>query len=205
MKLRDDDLPPADLAALDAVLRSVRVEPRASLGPEIAGRVARGERARAVGHGGTLVRRLAGAGIALALVVTGLVRWGYAPPLDAFAATVTVDRCCADLDGGGKADDGVLVETVAKHRVRRIMVYEEQDTDRAWSPGESVRFLRRGAPAMRDVQTSDPLVTREFCCTDLDGGDDLDDGLLVMTSPTGDVFLAALFDRPGSSVHNLLR
>jgi len=40
-----DDEPPPDVAAIDALLRGISPEPRASLGAEIAGRFHRGERA----------------------------------------------------------------------------------------------------------------------------------------------------------------
>ncbi len=200
--------PPAGLESIDAVLRGVRMEPRASLGPEIAGRAARGERART----GAL-RRMPGrrfwtvagiAGIAL-LGTAAAARAGYVPFLDAFAATRTTELCCLDLDGVGGADDGVLVETVAGRRVRRLVLYEEHDRDRAWSPGELVRFTRLGAPSLRTPRADGHLVTREFCCSDYDGGGDADDGLIVVASPGGDVLLAALFDQPGFSTNNLLR
>ena len=208
MTRRDDfqERVPADLAGLDAALRGAGIEPRASLEPEIAGRFAAGERARFGGRRGSGRNRIAVVGVAaLLLVAAGAVRGGFAPPLDAFAATATVDRCCADLDGGGKADDGVLVETVQGHRVRRIMLYEVQDADRAWTPGEMIRFVRRGAPDLRATDRGDRLVAREFCCSDYDGGGDPDDGVLVVASTAGDVLMAALFDRRGAPDHTLLR
>jgi hypothetical protein len=200
-----DDLPPphSGLTDLDAALRAIHPEPRSSLGPEIAGRAARGERPRRLSR--LRAVRLGSVAAVLLLLVIGLARGGYAPALDAFAATSTVDRCCADLDGEGKPDDGVLVESVARHRVRHLMVYEENDSDRAWTPGEVIRFFRDGRPALNATPGADSLVTREFCCSDYDGGGDADDGVLVVASPAGDVLLAALFDRSDSSASNPLR
>jgi hypothetical protein len=197
--------PPEDM---DAALRRVRVEPRASLEPEIAGRFAAGERARrgAARRAGTTRRLWVGAAVA-AVVAVGAVasRGGYVAPLDGLAATATVDRCCDDLDGGGRPDDGVVVESVRGQRVRRLMVYEEHDNDRTWSPGELVRFARRGAPTLRPRGAGGAMVTRAFCCSDYDGGGSPDDGLLVVATATGDVLMAALFERGNSSDHFVLR
>lgn len=203
-----DDQPPAELRGLDAALRGVRMEPRASLGPEIAGRAARGERPRAPASRFRPGRRFwTGAALAGAVLVAtaAAARAGYVPLLDALAATRTTELCCQDLDGVGGDDDGVVVETVAGRRIRRLMLYEERDQDRAWSPGELVRFARRSALSLGAPRDDGHLVTREFCCSDYDGGGDPDDGLLVVASARGEVLLAALFDRPGFSTHNQLR
>jgi hypothetical protein len=199
---------PPELAALDAALRDLRLEPRASLGPEIAGRAARGEaphrRPRRF-HGS---RRVWFGAVAAALLgaVVAIGRAGYIPLFDAFASTQRVEVCCTDLDGVGGDDDGVVIETVAHRRVRRMMVYEERDSDRTWSSGERVRFERDGKPALGATHSNKTtLTTREVCCSDYDGGGDADDGVLVVTSSAGEVLLAALFDRPDSSVSNPLR
>ena len=203
MKHQPDDLPPSGLDDLDRALRAIRPEPRSSLGPEIAGRAARGEQPRRSAR--SRAARLGSIAAVVAVLCAALARGGYAPPLDAFAATATIDRCCQDLDGEGKADDGLLVESVGRHRVRHLMVYEENDSDHAWTPGEGIRFVRDGQPAFSTAVAPESLVTREFCCSDYDGGGDADDGVLVVASRSGDVLLAALFDRPDSSVSNPLR
>jgi hypothetical protein len=202
-----DDRTPQEFAALDAALRRLRIEPRASLGPEIAGRAARGERARTGARALPGRRFLIAAGLAgIALLGTAAAaRAGYVPFLDVFAATRTTELCCLDLDGVGGNDDGILVETVAGRRVQRLMLYEERDRDRAWTAGELVRFTRRRALSLDPKQDDGHLVTREFCCSDYDGGGDPDDGLIVVASAGGDVLLAALYDGPGFSTNNLLR
>jgi hypothetical protein len=202
-----EQLPPG-LEGIDAALRGVRLEPRASLGPEIAGRAARGERARARVPRFNPGRRFWTATAAAAVVVLTTAagaRAGYVPFLDSLAATQTTELCCQDLDGVGGADDGVVVETVAGRRVRRLMLYEEHDRDRAWTPGELVRFARHGALSLTTLRLNSHLVTREFCCSDYDGGGDADDGLIVVASASGEVLMAALYDGPGFPTNNLLR
>jgi len=198
------DRPPGDLASVDAALRGLSLEPRASLGPEIIGRAAAGERPWRSPRRRRLVPAAVAAAATLVLGTFGL-RSGYVPAFDRFAPRSTVDRCCADLDGGGRADDGLLVETVRGRRVVRLSVYEEHDADRVWTPGEQIRFTRRGLPTLRAPQAGAALVTRELCCSDYDGGGQADDGVLVLASPDGDVLMAALFDRNTPRYPTLLR
>jgi len=97
---------PDDLRDLDRKLRSVRFGPRASFGPELLGRLRRGDQPRG-GSRRDLSRHLATAAVALlaAGAALALANLGFLSGVDA----VTVDRCCYDLDGGGDVDDGVLI------------------------------------------------------------------------------------------------
>ncbi|HUK22555.1 MAG TPA: hypothetical protein VLV45_13490 [Gemmatimonadales bacterium] len=200
---------PPELAALDAALRGVRIEPRASLGPEITGRAARGESSyrpprRFAGPRAAVWFGAVAAGVIGAIVA--IARSGYIPMLDRFASTQRIEVCCGDLDGVGGQDDGIIIETVGHRRVRRMMVYEERDSDRTWSDGELVRFQRDGKPALSEPHSyQTPLVTREICCRDFDNGGAADDGLLIVSSPAGEVLLAALYDEPTTTENHPIR
>ena len=173
---------------LDRALRAIRFRPRESLEPELLGRVRRGE----APAGPRAFPRLSGglwaAGAAAALALGGLRG-------DRSAAEVTVDRCCYDLDGGGVADDGVLLLAERDDRVRRLRVYEDRDGSGAYTGTDLVRLDRGGAPAMLDASGAE-LVTIERCCLDFDGGGRDDDALLVMGVPPDRVMMAAIYERP---------
>jgi hypothetical protein len=185
----DDPRPPGELEALDRALAAIRFEPRASLGPEVVGRVRRGESPRVARPGRFSWRhRMLAAMVAplLLLVAAGLYLRS--------SASVVVDRCCFDLDGGGERDDGVLVVAERDARVHRLQVYEDRDRSRGFSSGDFVRLDRRGAPAMgADVATG--LVTTRHCCVDLDGGGPDDDALLVIGVPPDRIVMAAIYEQ----------
>ncbi len=176
--------PPADLRDLDRALRSVRFEPRASLGPEIAGRAERGEAPRPVAPGRGLAAALAAGLCAVALGLPALRH----------AAPVTVDRCCYDLDGGGAADDGIRVVARRDAAVERLWIYEDLDGSGGLTAADVVRLERGGAPALAEAGASG-LVTHEHCCVDFDGGGPADDGLLVIGVPPDRVLMAAIYER----------
>jgi hypothetical protein len=113
-------------------------------------------------------------------------------------APVTVDRCCYDLDGGGDADDGVLVDAQRNARVHRLRIYEDLDRSSSYSEGDVVRLERGGSPAMHRA-ASQGLVTIEHCCLDFDGGGPADDGLIVIGIPPDRVVMAAIYERPEGS------
>lgn len=133
-----DDLPP-ELERLDRTLRAVRFRPRASLGAEIEGRLRRGERAgrsrpERVWRWGSVLA--AGAALcALAALAAGI--WWY---LDDRPGLLVVDHCCYDLDGGGKADDGLHIVAGQGERVRRVAIYEDLDGSVSFTGQDLVRY-----------------------------------------------------------------
>jgi hypothetical protein len=187
----DDPRLPPDLDALHRALGAVRFEPRASLGPELLGRLRQGEdTARPSARRPWRPRVLAAA--AAVLVLAG---GGMAVALHR-AGSVTVDRCCFDLDGGGDADDGVRVVAERDAAVHRLQVYEDRDGSGALSVGDFVRLDRGGAPVMGG-DVAERLVTTRHCCVDLDGGGPDDDALLVIGVPPDRVVMAAIYERRG--------
>jgi hypothetical protein len=176
---------------LDRALRAIHFRPRQSLEPELLGRVRRGE---APSGPGRLSRASVGlwmAGLAAVLALASLRG-------DRARAEVTVDRCCYDLDGGGVADDGVLLLAERDDRVRRLRVYEDRDSSGAYTANDLVRLDRGAAPAVLDPAPA-RLVTIERCCLDFDGGGRDDDALLVMGVPPDRVVMAAIYERPSDS------
>lgn len=187
---------PAHLRDLDAELSDLRFEPRASLGPEIEGRVRRGERVSPAGGRRWRAWRapphfLRTLGIAATLaIITGLAARGVLGPA---ARAAVVDHCCINLDGQEDADDGLVVESFGGERVRRLFVYEDRDGDGRYSPGDIINFERTGAPVLAPSVT-EGLTARRFCCVDYDGGGPADDGLLVVNRPGGGIVLAAIYE-----------
>jgi len=184
----DEPRLPPELEQLYRNLGAILFEPRASLGPEIMARVQRGEipsSRRRRPWLGQPARMLPTAAAAILLLGAAV----YLRP----AASVVVDRCCFDLDGGGELDDGVLVVAERDARVHRLEVYEDRDHSRTFSPGDVVRLDRRGAPAMR-ADVADGLVATRHCCVDLDGGGPDDDALLVIGVPPDRIVMAAIYE-----------
>jgi len=182
--MMDDELPP-HLAQVDRLLHRARFEPRESLGPELAGRLRRGESPAVTPRHPGILRAGLAAGI-LGLAAGG---WLVAarPP-----ATVTIDRCCFDLDGGGYADDGVLVVARRGQRVERLWVYEDADGSGGWSSGDRLRFERGAAPIVTGPPAAGVVATQ--CCLDWDGGGAADDGLMVVRSSPDRVVMAAIYE-----------
>jgi hypothetical protein len=198
----DQEVPP-EHEPLDRALRGVRFEPRASLGPELLGRVRRGERSK----GAVSSRSIRPALLALAAAVVAAavvtIELGRGPD------TVSVDRCCFDLDGGGDADDGVVLLAERDAEVHRLRLYEDRDGSGSFTVADVIRIDRDGAPALHGAASAG-LVTTEHCCLDFDGGGFKDDGLLVIGVPPDQVVLAAIYERPsdvpaGDPMHYPLR
>lgn len=185
--------PPAEFKALDEALRGVQFEPRASLGPELEGRLRRGER---VQPPGLFRHRQRIAGVAAGLVLAAAAAFALRSP-----SPVLVDRCCYDLDGGGDADDGVRLLAHRDSRVQRLWVYEDSDDSGGFSGGDVVRLSRGSKPALQGF-ADDGLVTLQRCCLDFDGGGSTDDGLLVIGVPPDRVLMAAIYERrPDQAPH----
>ncbi len=176
---------PGDLRELDQKLRSVHFRPRPSFEPELLRRLSRGDmprhfpRARASRH---LV-----AAAALIAVVGTLAFLGTRGPI------VSVDRCCFDLDGGGIADDGVVVRARRDSEVYRLRVYEDLDGSGSHTRGDLVRLDRGRTPAI-EAGDLDGVITTRRCCVDFDGGGPEDDGLLLMGVPPDRVLMAAIYE-----------
>lgn len=181
---------PEDLRDLDRKLRSVRFGPRASLGPELLGRLRRGDQPSSSKPGG-IRRQLATAAVAVLTAGGALALANFGTLTHANA--VTVDRCCYDLDGGGDADDGVLIRAERNDRVHRLRVYEDLDGSRSFTPTDRVRLDRGAKPAVHGL-AGKGMVTIERCCLDFDGGGPADDGLLVIGVPPDRVLMAAIYE-----------
>ena len=180
------DIPP-ELAEIDRDLRGIQFQPRASLGPEVLGRLRRGERSK----GAVPPRRARPALAALAAVLVAAA--GAALALGG-SGNVVVDRCCYDLDGGGEMDDGVVVFAERDAKVHQLRVYEDLDGSATFTTGDLVRLDRGGTPSMQEAAAAG-LVTIEHCCLDFDGGGPADDGLLILGVPPDRVVMAAIYER----------
>jgi hypothetical protein len=178
---------PDELGELHRRLQAVHFRPRPSLEPELLNRLRLGDAPRGSPSRWTR-RNLVSAAVAVLAAATAMSFWFVSR-----GAVVTVDRCCYDLDGGGKADDGVLVLAERDSKVHRLRVYEDLDGSATFSPGDIVRLDRGEKPAIHGVQL-EGIVTTRRCCVDLDGGGPQDDGLLVMGAPPDQVFMAAIYE-----------
>jgi hypothetical protein len=204
--------PPDDLRELEAALSRIRFHPRESLGPEVIGRLRHGERLKGVAL--SRFSRPSLWAIAAGILVTagataGALVWMRDHARAATHAVtqhvvrevprdVTVDRCCFDFDGGGRADDGVLVVSRRGGQVQRIAVYEDRDGSRSFTAADVVRF-ERGPVVAVSAGLPKGAITRRQCCSDLDGAGPADDGLFLVTVPPDRVTLAALYERsPGA-------
>lgn len=179
------DEPPGELRRMDALLRGVRFVPRSSFGPELLGRISRGEQPTLTGA--PVLRSWWPAGMAAGLAVALVSFFLLAP------RTVTLDRCCYDLDGGGAADDGALIVAERDGKVHRLSVYEDRDGSGTFTPADIVRLSRVGMPIREEAIPAD-LTTIRHCCQDFDGGGPPDDGLLVVATPPDRVHTAAIYE-----------
>jgi len=182
---------PPELEEVDRALRGISFRPRTSLGPEVLGRLKRGE--GPLGAVPPRRHRPALAAIAAALVVVTAAALVLGAP-----GSVVVDRCCYDLDGGGEPDDGVIVLAERDAKVHQLRVYEDLDDSGDFTAGDIVRLDRGASPAMHEAAVAG-LVTIEHCCVDFDGGGPADDGLLVIGVPPDRVVMAAIYERPAGT------
>jgi hypothetical protein len=181
---------PDDVRELDRLLSSIRFEPRASLGPELQGWLRRGGEPpeRRERH---LWQILQLGAITLALCLAIFLLW--ATLLRTAHGQVVVDQCCFELDGGGVADDGVLVEADPDESVQRLTIYEDLDGSRSFTEGDIVRFARGAAPVLQEPLDL-ALSAFHHCCLDYDGGGKADDGVLVLGVPPDRIVLAGIYD-----------
>jgi hypothetical protein len=183
----------------EGTLAGIRFEPRASLGPEILGRWAAGERPPAGPRRAARSSVLAVAA-GLLLLAGG---WIGSRLIRGQGLEITVDRCCQDLDGGGLADDGLLVVSRGGEVVRYLVVYEDRDGSGTFSAGDAVRFARQDRPSV-DIRPVSGMRLIETCCLDYDGGGQHDDALLVLARPPDRVSMAAIYETgPGPTVQPL--
>ena len=179
------DNPTAELEELNGLLRRVRFSPRASLEPELLGRIQRGEQPRAP----SLVHRRLRQGSLVAASVAILATIAVFAP----HRRVTIDHCCYDLDGGGELDDGVRVVAKRDGRVYRLSIYEDVDRSGGYTPADISRLERTSRPLPQKV-TPAGLTTIRHCCQDLDGGGVSDDALVVLGWPPDRVLTAAIYE-----------
>jgi len=181
---------PGGFHELERDLEAVRFQPRESLGPEVMGRVRRGERSLS---GARSRRVLPWSLAAAALLATGLVYRDAtrAPDL------AVVDTCCSNLDGGDRSDDGARVFVDSRGVIQRVEVYEDLDESGDYTPGDLVRLVRGPSPVLLEDRDG-PVLTTRHCCVDLDREGPGDDGLLVLSRPGEEVVLAAIYET-GSS------
>ena len=179
-----DEIPP-QFADADRLLRRARFEPRASLEAEVMGRLRRGEAPAVAPRRRRVAWGVVAAGIAGLLGVGGFLA---TRPV----ATVTIDRCCFDLDGGGVADDGVLVVARPGQHVQELRIYEDADGSGRWSRGDPLRFERGAAPVLTGPPIAGAVATE--CCLDWDGGGAPDDGIMIVRSSPDRVVMAAIYE-----------
>jgi hypothetical protein len=182
--MSDDRVPP-ELEQLDRDLADIRFSPRASLGPELLGRVRRGE--------GPKSRVASRHRPALAALAAMLVLAAGTALILRYSPEVVIDRCCYDLDGGGDRDDGVILRAERDAKVHQLRVYEDRDRSGSFTAADLVRLDRGANPAMR-MGSAGGLMTTEHCCLDFDGGGPADDALLVIGVPPDRVMMAAIYE-----------
>ena len=186
---------PDDLRDVDQKLRLVRFVPRASFGPEVRGQLRRGDQPSGRGH--WRLRWQLGAAAVLVLTAAGALALASFGTL-AHIGAVSVDRCCYDLDGGGDADDGVLILAERDDQVHRLRVYEDLDGSRTFTAADMVRLDRGAEPALHGL-AGQGMFTIERCCLDFDGGGPADDGILVIGVPPDRVLMAAIYETGSGS------
>ncbi len=174
---------------LEERLRLIRFRPRASLDPELLGRLRRGDQPARYPRFSRRYLAIA-AGVVL---VGGAVLASAGSSSLGGVTIVVVDRCCYDLDGGGYADDGVLIRAEPDAKVHRLRVYEDLDRSASYTSGDVIRHDRGEAPSLMPAEGTG-LVTIQRCCVDLDGGGPDDDGLLVLGIPPNRVMMAAIYE-----------
>lgn len=187
---RGDGGPPDEVRELDRLLGSVHFAARESFEPELLGRMRRGELPRGDRRSGErwALSAFAALSLSAAVLVAGLLQRARAA-----AAEVVVDRCCHDLDGGGDADDGIVIVAGPHEEVHRLSIYEDLDQSRSYTAADVIRFVRGAEPTVRGPFPGE-LITLRHCCVDFDGGGAADDGVLVVGAPPDHIVMAGIYD-----------
>jgi len=175
--------PPEEARDLDRLFRGLEFRPRESLEPELTGR------SRTSGEPDPAPRRRWITPLAAACVLGAAAVAGWYE-----RRVTTVDWCCGDLDGGGIADDGIVVMARRDESIRRLALYEDRDRSRSLSAADIVRFERGAAIALAG-NLPPQSVTLRHCCADYDGGGPPDDGILVVGVPPDTVLMVGLYER----------
>ncbi|MCK7522024.1 MAG: hypothetical protein MZV64_32255 [Ignavibacteriales bacterium] len=195
---RDHSSPDGDPhgAETERLLAGLRFVPRASLGPEIAGRVRRGEVARVASGRGGLPRAVAGGGRPAGCPPSGRGRLSK-----------------ARVTGGARGS--VLPQSRWRHRGRRRIRgagarTAHRASDALRGPGWRPAVLRcrpgpavaRPSPGIVDDSVAGSI---RVCCVDLDGEGPADDGLLVLNAAGERVVLAGIFEQDARAPTPVLR
>jgi hypothetical protein len=184
---------PDDVRELDRMLSSIQFQPRASLGPELQGRLRRGAEPDTEPPRqhwqllGVVLLTLAMC-LAIYLLWTTMLNEVHGQQ---------IDQCCWDLDGGGPGDDGILVEANPDETVRHLTIYEDVDGSGGFTLGDRVRFVRGADPVVQPQEQA--VLTYHFCCRDYDGGGLPDDGVLVLSVPPDRIVMASIYDTRNTS------
>ncbi len=91
---------------------------------------------------GTLSAVLAGGAIT-AVAIGGSKAQAQAAPAGQQSAVTLVDRCCFDLDGGGKADDGIFTVNL-KGDVLMALIYEDPDGNKKFEGKDEIKAASLG-------------------------------------------------------------
>lgn len=91
---------------------------------------------------GSLSAAVAGAAVAAMVLATRGPR-AYASQATPQSAVTLVDRCCFDLDGGGKMDDGIFTVTL-KGDVLLALIYEDPDGNKRFEAKDEIKAATLG-------------------------------------------------------------
>ncbi|MGH7525255.1 MAG: hypothetical protein ACREMX_00965 [Gemmatimonadales bacterium] len=82
-------------------------------------------------------------GLVAAIALTGRGVQAQAAPATQQSAVTLVDRCCFDLDGGGKADDGIFSVNL-KGDVLMALIYEDPDGNKKFEGKDEIKAASLG-------------------------------------------------------------
>lgn len=68
------------------------------------------------------------------------------------------DICCWDLDGGGRSDDGVMTRSSAGELLDCVVLYDDLDRSRSFTPGDAVRYISRPESCAPFTSRLDPAM-----------------------------------------------